>query len=88
MSFHLGNDFFISSKQLVSIINIQELKSSCCLLQMLAAKQGSDRVRAICGGKHRSVVITKNNIYFLSPIDSKTLAKRIKMDLQEYSGGK
>ncbi|MCK5241370.1 DUF370 domain-containing protein [bacterium] len=78
MSFHLGNDFFISSRQLIAILNVRQLKSSSSLLKMLDAKRGSDRLRVVGQGQYRSAVLTSKNICYLSPIDAKTLAKRLK----------
>jgi regulator of extracellular matrix RemA (YlzA/DUF370 family) len=77
MSLHLGNDFFISSRQLIAILNIQQLKPMSSLLKMLDAKRGSDRLRVVGQGKYRSAVLTNTNLCYLSPIDAKTLAKRL-----------
>jgi len=76
MSLHLGNDFFISSKQLIAILNLQHLQSSSQLLKMLDSKRASNHLRMIGQRKYRSAIITQKGTCYLSPIDSKTLARR------------
>lgn len=77
MSLHLGNDFVISSKQVVGILNIQSLPSNQAF--HTAEKKGSaERVRKIGQGPFRAAVLcTKGTLYY-SSADAATLARRLR----------
>ncbi len=76
MSLHLGNDFVISSKQVLAILNVQK-KASFHLLQTLASKQGTERIRKIGSGRVLSAVLSNKGTYYLSPVEASTLAQRL-----------
>ncbi|MBN1594678.1 DUF370 domain-containing protein [candidate division FCPU426 bacterium] len=76
MSLHLGNDFFISSRQIMAIVNLQHLHEASLLHKTMAHKRAHEHIRCIGKGPYRSLVLTVKNTYYLSPLDSKTLLKR------------
>lgn len=43
---------------------------------MLKARKGSERVRVIGGGRNASAVLCNRGIFYLSPVDATTLARR------------
>lgn len=77
MSLHVGNDVVISSKQIVTILNICKLTSDSQLIDFINGTQGIERRRKIGKGPYRSAILCKKGTFYFSPIDAKTLAKRI-----------
>lgn len=75
MSLHLGNDFVISTKQVLAILNVHK-NASPHLLQMLDAKQGTERIRKIGTDRILSAVLSNKGTYYLSPVEASTLARR------------
>ncbi len=76
MSLHLGNDFVISSKHVLAILNIQK-EASPRLRQLLADKQGTESITKIGTGRSLSAVLSNNGTYYLSPVEASTLAQRL-----------
>jgi regulator of extracellular matrix RemA (YlzA/DUF370 family) len=76
MSLHLGNDIVISSKQLLAILNLQNLKESSGLLKMLDSRRCTERLRSIGKGRCVSAILCNKGTMYLSPIDANTLARR------------
>ena len=74
MSLHLGNDFVISSKHIVVILNIQNLPSHPILSD---TRWNFERVRKIGAGPYRAAVLSTKGTVYYSPIDSLTLARRL-----------
>jgi hypothetical protein len=77
MSLHLGNDFAISSKQIVSILNLHHLSKDSILYAFLF-EGALERRRKIGTGPYRSAVVCKKGTVYLSPLDASTLARRFK----------
>jgi hypothetical protein len=76
MSLHLGNDFVISSRQVVSVLNIQRSfdEESNKPQDM---RWAVERVRKIGQGPFRSAVLCAKGTIYYSSLDSLTLARRL-----------
>ena len=74
MSLHLGNDFVISSKHIVAILNVQNLPAHHILPDK---RWNSERVRKIGAGPYRAAVLSTKGTVYYSPVDSLTLARRL-----------
>jgi hypothetical protein len=75
MSLHLGNDFVISTKQIISILNIHGVTGDG-YSPLNIGKKSFVRKRKIGPGPYRSAVLCCKGTVYLSPIDSTTLSKR------------
>lgn len=75
MYIHLGNDILISSRDLISIVNIEN-KINPELQDIIDIASVDKKIKYINKkNKHKSLVICDDFVY-LSPISSTTLAKR------------
>lgn len=70
---HLGENFVVPSKEVVMILDRQSSQESAIVGEFLAKQQ--KKIVQLTQGVAKSVIITKDNIYF-SPLASSTLKKR------------
>jgi hypothetical protein len=80
MSLHLGNDFIITTKQIICILTLKKPKNEKYNLfaEKLLPGQDLDRKRKIGSGPFRSVVLCEKGTIYFSPINTPTLIKRVK----------
>ncbi len=83
MSLHLGNDFIISTKQIISILNIHGVTGDR-YSPFNIGKKSVFRKRKIGPGPYRSAVLCCKGTVYLSPIDATTLTKRFKSERLIY----
>lgn len=81
MSLHLGNDFIISSRQVVGILRVDSGASGIPELKTAHKTGSQDRIRLIGPGPYRSAVVCTKRIYF-SPMEASTLTKRIQAGIK------
>jgi len=77
MFLHLGNDFLLSSEEIIAIVNLDNSqtldRSTKDIIELGAAERRLVRIAG--AGKEKSLIITDDKVY-LSPISSITLQKR------------
>ncbi|GGF17294.1 hypothetical protein GCM10010954_14950 [Halobacillus andaensis] len=78
MFIHIGDDHVIQSKDVVSIIDHTLLSSSSIIEEMIFNQRKNKRVVETDENEAKSIVITKDYIYF-SPLSVYTLKKRANM---------
>lgn len=79
MFIHLGENVIIHAQDVITIIDRKLIKSSSIVKEFLEFQ--SEKVVELANGDTKSVVVTKNNIYF-SPLSSSTLKKRAHLSTQ------
>lgn len=81
MYVHIGENILVRTSEILTILDKQTVESSPI------SKEFLERQKTMTNGKssaYKSIVITKDTIYF-SPIASNTLKKRIvQLTIQEY----
>ena len=81
MYVHIGENILVRTSEIITILDKQTVESSP------NSKEFLERQKAMSNGKgssYKSIVITKDTIYF-SPIASNTLKKRtVQLTVQEY----
>ena len=81
MYVHIGENILVRTSEIITILDKQTVASSPI------SKEFLERQKAMTNGKsssYKSIVITKDTIYF-SPIASNTLKKRaVQLTVQEY----
>ncbi|WP_400244660.1 extracellular matrix regulator RemB [Niallia sp. JL1B1071] len=81
MYVHIGENILVRTSDIITILDKQTVESSPI------SKEFLERKKAMTNGKsssYKSIVITKDTIYF-SPIASNTLKKRtVQLTVQEY----
>lgn len=81
MYVHIGENILVRTSEIITILDKQTVESSPI------SKEFLERQKAMTNGKgssYKSIVITKDTIYF-SPIASNTLKKRtVQLTVQEY----
>jgi len=82
---HLGNDFLISGREVIAIINVDPIEEIDRTVKDIIELGEAERKLELIGEKEKAkcLVITDDRIY-LSPISSLTLQKRI---LDPYKEG-
>lgn len=75
MHIHLGNDFLISSKDIITIINIENNKSSD-LRDIIDTAEIEKKLINVSNKEKKKSLIICNDYYYVSPISSGTLYKR------------
>jgi len=81
MSLHLGNDFVISSKQIVGLLNLNnlnQLPNFTSLIKQEDKRRGTERIRKIGPGPYRSAILCIKGTLYLSSVDSLTLTRRMR----------
>lgn len=79
MFVHLGGDVVISSKDIISIMNIESCNTSSNTREFLKTAEDEGFIRRISEDEEKSFILTEKNkktIIYLSPISSVTLCKR------------
>jgi regulator of extracellular matrix RemA (YlzA/DUF370 family) len=75
MFIHIGGDTVVSTKEVISILDHQSVKSSKITKRFIEDEKKSKRVVDNHGEETKSYIITKDAIY-CSPISSLTLKRR------------
>lgn len=73
MYIHVGEDILVRSKDIIAIIDKQSINSSRLAEEFI--EQHKESIINLSKGSYKSVVITRNEVYF-SPLASGTLKKR------------
>lgn len=78
MYLHLGGNGVVLKRDIIGIFDLDKTTISARTRNYLTAKEREGKVQTLGEGLPQSFVITKHNKehVFLSPISSKTLAKR------------
>jgi regulator of extracellular matrix RemA (YlzA/DUF370 family) len=72
---HLGNNYIISSQNLIAILNIEPPLSEDLIDIIDTAKLDKKLINISKKGKEKALIVCDNKVY-LSPISSTTLYKR------------
>ncbi|HHV15375.1 MAG TPA: DUF370 domain-containing protein [Gelria sp.] len=75
MYIHLGNNYIISSQNLIAILNIEPPLSEDLIDIIDTAKLDKKLINISKKGKEKALIVCDNKVY-LSPISSTTLYKR------------
>jgi extracellular matrix regulatory protein B len=70
---HLGDNFVVPSKEVVTILDRQSSQSSSIVTEFLEKQE--DKIVQLSHGEAKSIVVTMDKIYY-SPLSSSTLKKR------------
>ncbi len=76
MSLHVGNDFVLSSKQIVAVLKWNSNEGDV-FYKGQANSQVADRVRKIGTGPYRAAVLCTKGTLYLSPSNVTTLVRRL-----------
>ncbi|QGU00605.1 OrfX [Candidatus Syntrophocurvum alkaliphilum] len=76
MYIHLGNDYVISAKGIIAILNIEPPVSEDVLDIIEIARDKKNIINISSNNKEKALVICDDKIY-MSPISSFTLCKRV-----------
>lgn len=71
---YIGNDHVIESKQIISILDFQLIRSSSKLKKLIEKRKKDERVFGI-EEDAKSIIITDDSLYY-SPFSTYTLKKR------------
>lgn len=75
MFIHLGENIVIQTKDVVAIIDGDQIKDSAILNEFVAMNTQTNNIIKISKGMVKSIVVTESKVYF-SPLSTVTLKRR------------
>ncbi len=89
MYIDIGQDYTISSRLIVSVLDIEQTTTVDSVMWQVVKKADDEgRLEYIGSDLPRSILITFDRRIYLSPISSKTIAKRIKTsEVKDFNWG-